>query len=78
MLISILRQPDSVTGATEKNVYRFEERPNECNVQYEYILENRSAKIVIYPNEDPIKYIKLRKNHNDRVRHTLAARPLKY
>ena len=60
MLISILRQPDSVTGATEKNVYRFEERPNECNVQYEYILENRSAKIVIYPNEDPIKYIKLR------------------
>ncbi len=60
MFTSILRQPDSVTGTTESKVYRFEETPGFCNVNYDYIVEANSAKVTIYPSEEPVKYLKFR------------------
>ena len=61
--ISILRKPDFVTGATEASPLRFEEKPDfGCPVQYQYIVEENSAKIVIEPSGSPVKYLKLRFN----------------
>ena len=61
--INLLRRPDSVTGAVEGTPFRFEEEPqSECPVKYEYILLENSAKIVVYPSDKPVKYLKLRFN----------------
>ncbi len=60
MFTSILRQPDSATGATEDRVYRFEETPNVCNVKHEYIVVENSAKVIVHPSGKPIRYLKLR------------------
>ena len=48
--VSILRQPDAAFGATEKSAYRFEEAATAaCDVQYEYVVGDRSAKVIVYP-----------------------------
>ncbi len=60
MFTSILRQPDSVTGATQDKVFRFEETPNVTSVKYEYLVGEKSAKVIIYPSGSPVKYLKLR------------------
>lgn len=60
--VDVLRQPDFVTGATDKSPFRFEENgiQSECPVNYEYIVENNCAKVMVYPGKDPVKYLKLR------------------
>ena len=60
--LSILRQPDRVLGSVEGSPFRFEERENFCEspVKYEYIIEEKSAKIVVYPGDAPVKFLKLR------------------
>ena len=58
---SILRKPDYVTGATEKTSFRFEEE-GVCHIQYEYLVEGNRARVVVYPSEAPVKYLKLRWN----------------
>lgn len=58
-MISLLRQPDFVCGATEKTPFRFEEN-GLCDVKYEYKLVKNSAKIIVYPSGSPVKYLKLR------------------
>lgn len=60
MFTSVLRTPDSVTGATETSVYRFEERPNVCDVKYEYNVGKNSAKVIVYPSGAPVQYLKFR------------------
>lgn len=60
-MISILRQPDIVYGATEKTPFRFEEKQIN-DVKYSYSVSGESAKITIYPSGAPIKYLKLRFN----------------
>lgn len=62
MFTSILRQPDCVTGATQDTAYRFEEKPNECNVKFEYQVCGNGAKVVVCPSEQPVQYLKLRFN----------------
>ncbi len=57
---SVLRLPDRVSGATEKNIYRFEERLGENTVKYEYKLEDNCAKVIVYPSEAPVMFLKLR------------------
>ena len=59
MFLSILRKPDSVFGATEESPFRFEEEGS-CDVKYEYVVEENSAKVVVYPSGAPVKYLKLR------------------
>lgn len=59
--ISVLRNPDFVTGATEASPLRFEEKGDYvCPVQYQYVVGETSAKIVIEPSGSPVKYLKLR------------------
>lgn len=57
---SVLRQPDRVSGATEETIYRFEESVLESPVQWEYRVENGSAKVIVYPSGSPVKFLKLR------------------
>ena len=58
---SILRRPDNSFGATEKSPYRFEEVASAANdVKFEYIVGEKSAKVVVYPSGSPVKYLKLR------------------
>ncbi len=58
---SILRTPDFVTGATDKSSYRFEEETNaSCPIQYDFMIENNSAKVIIHPSGAPVKFLKLR------------------
>lgn len=60
---SILREPDRVIGATEASPFRFEEiREYDAShdVKYEIKLENGCAKIIVYPSDSPVKYLKLR------------------
>lgn len=60
-MISLLRKPDAVYGATEKTPFRFEEMLiNE--VKYSYEVSGKSAKVSVYPSGSPIKYLKLRFN----------------
>lgn len=60
-MISLLRKPDAVYGATEKTPFRFEEMLiNE--VEYSYEVSGKSAKVSVYPSGSPIKYLKLRFN----------------
>ncbi len=59
--ISVLRKPDFVTGATEASPLRFEENPNfGCPVQYQYLVDQESARIIVEPSGSPVKYLKLR------------------
>lgn len=60
MFVSVLKKPDSVYGTTEKTAYRFEEKKNFCNVNFDYKVENGCAKVIIYPSGEPVKYIKFR------------------
>ena len=60
-MVSILRQPDAVYGATEASDFRFEENLTN-DVNYEYIVGRDSAKVVVYPSGSPVKYLKLRFN----------------
>ena len=60
--VDLLRKPDFVYGATEASDLRFEEKDNgvDCPVQYEYKVEKDSAKIIVYPSGNPVKYLKFR------------------
>lgn len=58
-MLSVLRQPDAVYGATEASDYRFEENLTN-DVKYEYKVEENSAKVIVYPGDSPVKYLKLR------------------
>ena len=59
--ISVLRKPDFVTGATEATPLRFEEKAAySCPVQFDYLVGEHSAKVVVYPSGSPVKYLKLR------------------
>ncbi len=61
MFPTVLRQPDRVMGATDESPYRFEEDLQaECPVQYEYRVEEKSAKVIVYPSGAPVKFLKLR------------------
>lgn len=58
-MISLLRKPDYVFGATENTEFRFEEKGiNE--IKYEYVVEGDCAKVIVYPSGAPVKYLKLR------------------
>lgn len=59
--ISVLRTPDNAFGATESTCYRFEEPATAaCDVKYDYVVSQHSAKVVVYPSGSPVKYLKLR------------------
>jgi len=58
-MLSLLRQPDAVFGATETTPFRFEE-DGINDVQYEYVVGKDSAKVIVYPSGSPVKYLKLR------------------
>ena len=59
--ISLLRAPDNAIGATEQSDWRFEEKAFEdCPVKFDYIVGEKSAKVVVYPSGSPVKYLKLR------------------
>lgn len=58
-MISILRRPDAVYGATEASDFRWEENRT-CDVKYDYAVQNKSAKVTVYPSGSPVKYLKLR------------------
>ncbi len=59
--VSVLRAPDNAFGATEATLFRFEEASTKCcDVKYDYIVGENSAKVVIYPSGSPVKFLKLR------------------
>ncbi len=59
--ISVLRKPDNAISATEASPFRFEENAfNNCPVKYDYIVGEKSAKVVVYPSGSPVKYLKFR------------------
>lgn len=58
-MITLLRQPDAAYGATNASDFRFEEQ-RVCDVKYEYVVNEKSAKVVIHPSGSPIKFLKLR------------------
>lgn len=58
-MLSLLRMPDAVYGATEASDFRFEENLTN-DVKYEYLIGDNSAKVVVYPSGSPVKYLKLR------------------
>lgn len=59
--VSVLRAPDNDFGATEASPFRFEEATTKCSdVKYEYVVENNSARVIVYPSGSPVKYLKLR------------------
>ena len=58
---SVLRAPDKVIGATEQTPFRFEESiQTECPVKYDYVVSNGVGKVIVYPSDSPIKFLKLR------------------
>ena len=58
---SILREPDSVLGVTEDTPFRVEEEgQTSCPIKFEYKVENKVGKLIVYPSTSPIKYLKLR------------------
>ena len=58
---SVLRAPDNSFGATENSPFRFEEAAYASNdVKFEYIVGEKSAKVIVYPSGSPVKYLKLR------------------
>lgn len=61
--VSVLRAPDKAFGATETTNYRFEEAATQaCDVKFDYVVGEKSAKVIIYPSGAPVKYLKLRFN----------------
>ena len=68
--ISILRRPDYVTGAVDSSPFRFEETgafqkvgdraQQSCPVEYEYVVGEKEAKVIVHPGKEPVKYLKLR------------------
>ena len=59
--VSVLRNPDNAFGAVETTDFRFEEAAcAACDVEYEYKIENNTAKVIVYPSKAPVKYLKLR------------------
>ena len=59
--VSVLRAPDNDFGATEESPFRFEEAATKTSdVRYEYIVSEKSAKVVVYPSGSPVKFLKLR------------------
>lgn len=60
-MVSLLRQPDAVYGATEKTPFRFEEMLIN-DVKYSYDVCGKTAKITVFPSGAPVKYLKLRFN----------------
>ena len=59
--LSILRQPDRVTGATDLSPHRFEEDLSlPCPVKYDYRIEGSTAKVTVFPSGAPVRYLKLR------------------
>lgn len=58
-MLSLLRKPDAVYGATEASDFRFEENLTN-DVKYEYVVEGNSAKVIVHPSGSPVKYLKLR------------------
>ena len=59
--ISVLRQPDRVTGATDATAYRFEEDPQApCPVEYDIRPEGSCLKVTVYPSGSPVRFLKLR------------------
>lgn len=61
MFVSVLRKPDNAFGATEASEYRFEEAATAaCDVQYDYVVGEQSAKVIVYPSGSPVKFLKLR------------------
>lgn len=60
-MLSVLRKPDYVFGATENTPFRFEEKGIN-DVQYEYVVEGDCAKVIVHPSGSPVKYLKLRFN----------------
>lgn len=60
---TIIRTPDFVVGATSKSPFNFEESVKaDCPVKFDFIIEQNSAKVVVYPSGSPIKFLKLRFN----------------
>ena len=61
--VSVLRAPDRDFGCTEASPFRFEEiREHDASgaVEFDYKVENNSAKITVYPSGSPVKFLKLR------------------
>lgn len=68
--VSILRKPDYAFGAVENSPFRFEEgaayqnasdKPqSECPVEYQYVVGEKEAKVIVHPGKEPVKYLKLR------------------
>ena len=60
--VSILRAPDYVFSATEDTSFRFEEEQdgNTSPVKFDYVVGDKSAKVIVYPSGSPVKYLKLR------------------
>ena len=59
--VSVLRQPDVSYGATENSPFRYEEKATATNdVKFEYVVDGKSAKVIVYPSGSPVKFLKLR------------------
>lgn len=59
--VSILSKPDNDFGATELSPYRFEEAASKASdVKYDYVITEKSAKVIVYPSGSPVKFLKLR------------------
>ena len=65
-MVSVLRKPDYVFGATENTEFRFEEKGIN-DVKYEYVVEGDCAKVIVHPSGSPVKYLKLRFNGDFRA-----------
>ena len=60
-MVSILRAPDFVFGATDDSDYRFEEAASSSSdVQYDYTVKDGVGRVTVYPSGAGVKYLKLR------------------
>lgn len=64
--VDVLRHPDYVIGATDDSPYRFEEPEyqSDCPIEYEYLMDENGARIVVYPGKQAVKYLKFRFSGN--------------
>lgn len=61
--VNILRKPDRISVADEQTSFRFEEGgESQSKAKVEYLVGEKSAKVVIFPYTIPVKYVKLRWN----------------
>ena len=58
--IDIMRAPDVAYGATQASNFRWEEEKLPCPVRFEYQIQNGFARVIVYPSDSPVKYLKLR------------------